>query len=135
MRDLLVILALAATLAAEDLPRLVAEWPPARGVASPVCSVAFLADGRLVACDLRGQLVTLDPKDASRAPLASARTPMFGCVALAPDGTIAFLGGARGEVWRWDVARAKPAATATPHCSTTACVAFSSDGRLVATGS
>jgi len=135
MRALSVIFALCVPLAAEDPPRLVAEWPPARGAASPVCCVAFLSDGRLVACDLRGQLVTLDPKDASRAPLASARTPMFGCVALAADGAVAFLGGARGEVWRWDLARVRPAATATPHCSTTACVAFSSDGRLVATGS
>lgn len=134
MRTLFLILALAATLAADDVPRLVAEWPPAREVASPVCAVAFLSDGRLVAGEMRGQVCTLDPKDASRAPLASARQPHMVCVSFAPDGT-AFLGGTAGEVWRWDLAHGAPVATATPHRSTTACVAFSADRRLAATGS
>ena len=99
---------------------------------SPVNSVAFSPDGRILAVgDNRGDVGLWDVATGRRTVLAEG-SPVYG-VAFSPDGRTLAVGDARGDVGLWDVATGRRTAILAEG-STVASVAFSPDGHTLAVG-
>jgi len=99
---------------------------------SPVNSVAFSPDGRILAVgDNRGDVGLWDVATGRRTVLAEG-SPVYG-VAFSPDGRTLAVGDARGDVGLWDVATGRRTVTLAEGTLVNS-VAFSPDGRILAVG-
>jgi WD40 repeat protein len=108
-------------------------------------SAFFARDGTLLATHSRvvepgpENVVLLDPATGAE----RARFPGLAPAGFSPDGaTLAIYGGEPSATYflptriaLWDWARQRPLATLKGHASAVTCLAFSSDGRTIATGS
>jgi len=119
------------------------EYPNSMKMSSIITSVAFSPDGKVLAAGLMGGGVRLwDLDDSLREILDNIKHPSAGVyVAFSPNPNDAVLAIAWGEygkpssVTLWDIRTSRVRATLTGHADTIESVAFSPDGKLLATAS
>jgi len=118
-----------------ELPALAPQVP----VVSPVASVKFSPDGRLLAVGGYQKVRLLDPDSGKVIAELPGHADVVRSIAFSPDGTkLAAAGGEPqrgGEIKIWDLASFRLINTLRGHKDCIYSVAWSPDGKMIATGS
>ena len=113
------------------------HWRPLSGHAGVVNSVAFSADGKILASGSANGTVTLwdlGPNPFNQ--ILSGHTDTVNSVAFSPDGKTLASGSLDNTIILWDVATGEPwGGPLRGHASAITSVAFSPDGKTLASGS
>ena len=123
------------TLAAVAIPDIKPQVP----VVSPVSSVKFSPDGKILALGGYQEVRLIDPAGGNTIATLSGHADYVRSIAFSPDGkTLAAAGGPcqrSGEIKLWDVASHQLLKTVQGHKDCIYSVAWSPDGKLIASGS
>jgi WD40 repeat protein len=131
-----------------------AAEPKTVAAPGPVTAVAFSPDGSLLACGIHapgepagyphGAVVLLDVSKGQKLRVLTGHPGAVACLAFTPDGKILASGGIRQYVATdpdeaqnlkiWDVASGRELATLLGQADEVTCVAFSPDGKTLASG-
>ena len=125
----------AKTLTAAPIPEIKTEVP----VVSPVASVKFSPDGKLLAVGGYREVRLLDPRNGKVIATLSGHADYVRSIAFSPDGKmLAAAGGPPqrwGEIKIWDVQSHQLLKTMQGHTDCIYSIAWSPDGKLIASGS
>jgi WD40 repeat protein len=97
----------------------------------PINALAFLPDGQVVAGDWAGKILFLNTPENARPPMESYPGKIF-AIAASPDGSTLAVAGEAGDINLYDVSSGRKTATLKGHESATESLAYSPDGKLLA---
>lgn len=125
----------AKTLTTTPIPDIKPEVP----VVSPVASVKFSPDGKLLAVGGYREVRLIDPATGKEIATLSGHADYVRSIAFSPDGKMLAAGGGPpqrfGEIKIWDVASHQLLKTMQGHTDCIYSIAWSPDGKLIASGS
>lgn len=125
----------AKTLTTAPIPDIKPEVP----VVSPVASVKFSPDGKLLAVGGYREVRLIDPATGKEIATLSGHADYVRSIAFSPDGKMLAGGGGPpqrfGEIKIWDVASHQLLKTMQGHTDCIYSIAWSPDGKLIASGS
>jgi tricorn protease-like protein len=120
-------------------PLAIPDIKPQVRVVSPLASVKFSPDGKVLAVGGYEQVRLLDPETGNVLATLSGHSDYVRSIAFSPDGKmLAAAGGPPqlgGEIKIWDVQTRQPLKTMKGHKDCIYSVAWSPDGKLIASGS
>ncbi len=123
------------TITATAIPEIKNEVP----VVSPVASVKFSPDGKLLAVGGYREVRLLDPGTGDVLATLSGHADYVRSIAFSPDGKMLAAGGGPpqrwGEIKIWDVQSRQLLKTMQGHADCIYSIAWSADGKLIASGS
>lgn len=123
------------TITAMPIPEIKTEVP----VVSPVASVKFSPDGKLLAVGGYREVRLLDPGTGKVLATLSGHADYVRSIAFSPDGKMLAAGGGPpqrwGEIKIWDVQSRQLLKTIQGHTDCIYSIAWSPDGKLIASGS
>ncbi|OAI52084.1 hypothetical protein AYO44_16760 [Planctomycetaceae bacterium SCGC AG-212-F19] len=109
------------------------------GPLSPVATVTFSPDGKLLAAGSYGLVTVWDLEKAQPVKTLTSILGAVNCLRFSPEGKVLAVAGgqpsAKGEVRLFDTSEWKLLATLPGHSDTVSSVAFTADGKLLASGS
>ncbi len=97
-------------------------------------TVAFTPDGKELAFGMGKEVKVVSVASGKELPLVKSGKSAVLCVAINPNGTQLAYGGADGAIKVWDLRTRKEGLAWPAHGSPVACLAFSADGRFLASG-
>lgn len=125
----------AKTLTTAPIPEIRPEVP----VISPVTSVKFSPDGKLLAAGGYREVRLIDPSTGKAVATLSGHADYVRSIAFSPDGKMLAAGGGPpqrfGEIKIWDVESHQLLKTMQGHTDCIYSIAWSPDGKLIASGS
>lgn len=125
----------ARTLTTAPIPEIRPEVP----VVSPVTSVKFSPDGKLLAAGGYREVRLIDPSTGKAVATLSGHADYVRSIAFSPDGKMLAAGGGPpqrfGEIKIWDVESHRLLKTMQGHADCIYSIAWSPDGKLIASGS
>ncbi|HYK35437.1 eIF2A-related protein [Alloacidobacterium sp.] len=125
----------AKTITTAPIPEIKPEVP----VVSPVASVKFSPDGKLLAVGGYREVRLIDPSTGKEIATLSGHADYVRSIAFSPDGKLLAAGGGPpqrfGEIKIWDVQSHQLLKTMQGHTDCIYSIAWSPDGKLIASGS